>query len=194
MQTCQPISQSTYARRPTRVHTGTCIPSSQTNDVLLLSDSEATDRPTARRMALAAMEVRETAAAILDSAAAAASSVADDGDHVGDDGGRERAPFIVALQLPDSMLHLSLWLTRAIRDATQAAPVKPIVLADCVGGFGSCCVDEHAAMKLGARMIVHYGGCCFTAPTRRIPAVAVRGRFRHDAVGGGDEEDASSVC
>ena len=66
MQTCQPISQSTYARRPTRVHTGTCIPSSQTNDVLLLSDSEATDRPTARRMALAAMEVRETAAAILD--------------------------------------------------------------------------------------------------------------------------------
>lgn len=80
----------------------------------------------------------------------------------------------VALQLPDSWLHLC----RDLLDRLSALlpNVRFFVLADT--SFAACCVDEIAAAHANVDALVHYGPACLSPRCSRIPVHYVFGR-RH---------------
>lgn len=63
----------------------------------------------------------------------------------------------VALQLPDELLHLAWSIVKALNAASQHLNSVPdyFVLGDT--SYGSCCVDEVAALHNNAECLIHYG-------------------------------------
>jgi diphthamide biosynthesis protein 2 len=72
-----------------------------------------------------------------------------------------------ALQLPDALLPLAFDLVNQLRAQTSC---DLVVLADTT--YGSCCVDEVAAMHANAEAVVHYGQSCLSRPSK-LPALLV---------------------
>ncbi|KAJ1848867.1 Diphthamide biosynthesis protein 2, partial [Coemansia sp. RSA 2708] len=79
------------------------------------------------------------------------------------DGGYKR----VALQFPDELLADSTLVSDQLRQRVSA---QIFVLADT--SYGSCCVDEVAALHYDADLVVHYGRTCLSL-TSRLPVVYV---------------------
>ncbi|XP_076017188.1 2-(3-amino-3-carboxypropyl)histidine synthase subunit 2 [Genypterus blacodes] len=73
----------------------------------------------------------------------------------------------VALQFPDELLVDSIAIGAAIEKKTGA---KLFILGDT--SYGSCCVDEIAAERVGADGIVHYGRACLSL-SKRLPLMYV---------------------
>lgn len=82
----------------------------------------------------------------------------------------------VALQLPDSWLHLCRDLL--VRLSARLPNVRLFVLADT--SFAACCVDEIAAAHANVDALVHYGPACLSPRCSRIPVHHVFGRRQLD--------------
>ncbi|XP_033116296.1 2-(3-amino-3-carboxypropyl)histidine synthase subunit 2-like [Anneissia japonica] len=76
----------------------------------------------------------------------------------------------VALQFPDSLLEHSTVVVHQLQERTES---KFYILADT--SYGSCCVDEIAALHVNAEAIIHFGRSCMS-PTGRLPVLLVFGR------------------
>ena len=64
----------------------------------------------------------------------------------------------IALQFPDELL---CWSVSVLASLQQACPdIHFLILADT--SYGSCCVDEVAALHAQVDFIVHYGHACLT--------------------------------
>ena len=99
---------------------------------------------------------------------------------------------VIALQLPEDYLHLASTLSRLLLSECQyllenacstssmkslhVPQLKLIVLGDANKSFGSCCFDESSSKRLDASLLVHFGECCFTAPTTSLPTYVVHGK------------------
>ncbi|KAK4267541.1 hypothetical protein QN277_024310 [Acacia crassicarpa] len=91
----------------------------------------------------------------------------------------------VALQFPDDLLKDSTKVVAALSqrlrslreiDVTGSENVTDVglyVMADTT--YGSCCVDEVAALHINADCVIHYGQTCFS-PTTTLPAFFVFGK------------------
>lgn len=78
----------------------------------------------------------------------------------------------VALQFSDELLEDSVKVYQRLKELTDDEALEFYILADT--SYGSCCVDEVAALHVCAQFIVHYGTACMT-PTSRIPVQHVFG-------------------
>ncbi|XP_028791515.1 2-(3-amino-3-carboxypropyl)histidine synthase subunit 2 [Neltuma alba] len=91
----------------------------------------------------------------------------------------------VALQFPDDLLKDSTKVVAALSQRLQSlrevdvtgtvnmTEVALYVMADTA--YGSCCVDEVAALHINADCVIHYGQTCFS-PTTTLPAFFVFGK------------------
>ncbi|XP_054783146.1 uncharacterized protein LOC129290412 [Prosopis cineraria] len=91
----------------------------------------------------------------------------------------------VALQFPDNLLKDSTKVVAALNQRLQSLRENDVtgsvdlteaalyVMADTT--YGSCCVDEVAALHINADCVIHYGQTCFS-PTTTLPAFFVFGK------------------
>ncbi|ESQ38557.1 hypothetical protein EUTSA_v10028620mg [Eutrema salsugineum] len=84
----------------------------------------------------------------------------------------------IALQFPDELLKDSTRVVSALKNKTRFLTeddreVRFFVMADTT--YGSCCVDEVAALHIDSDCVVHYGQTCLS-PTSVLPAFFVFGK------------------
>ncbi|PVV00692.1 hypothetical protein BB560_004912, partial [Smittium megazygosporum] len=87
----------------------------------------------------------------------------------------------VALQFPDELLIDSAFVSKYLQENSSA---KTFVLGDTT--FGSCCVDEVAAMHIDADFIIHYGNSCMSLTTQ-IPVYYVFTYKEYDIASAADK-------